>query len=133
MVGVLEAVLLRRLPFPQADRLVVVWQELPSQAVREARSAFGTVDEWRRESRSLDDVAVLDPATALLDHAGEVERVSGSRVSPNLFALLGVVPERGRLFTEREAADRQRVAVISPSLVAGALRLVAGRRSARPC
>ena len=113
MVGVLDAVLFRRLPFPQADRLVVVWQELPSQAVREARSAFGTADEWRRASRSLDDVAVLDPVTALLDHAGEVERVSGSRVSPNLFALLGVVPERGRLFTEREAADRQRVAVIS--------------------
>ena len=61
MVGVLDAVLFRRLPFPQADRLVVVWQELPSQAVREARSAFGTADEWRRASRSLDDVAVLDP------------------------------------------------------------------------
>ena len=113
MVGVLDAVLLRRLPFPSPDRLVVVWQELPSQGVREARSAFGTADGWRRESRSLDDVAVLDPATALLDHAGEVERIGSSRVSPNLFALLGVVPERGRLFTAREADDRQRVALIS--------------------
>ena len=113
MVGVLDAVLLHRLPFPSPDRLAVVWHELPSQGVREARSAFGTVDAWRRESRSLDDVAVLDPATALLDHAGEVERISSSRVSPNLFALLGVVPERGRLFTDREAEDRQRVAVIS--------------------
>ena len=113
MVGVLDAVLLHRLPFPSPDRLAVVWHELPSQGVREARSAFGTVDAWRRESRSLDDVAVLDPATALLDHAGEVERISSSRVSPNLFALLGVVPERGRLFTDREADDRQRVAVIS--------------------
>jgi predicted permease len=113
MVGVLDAVLLRRLPFPSPGRLVVVWQELPSQGVREARSAFGTVDEWRRASRSLDDVAVLDPATALLDHAGEVERISSSRVSPNLFALFGVIAERGRLFTDREAAGRQRVALIS--------------------
>ncbi len=113
MLGVLDAVLLRHLPFPSPDRLVVVWQELPSQGVREARSAFGTADGWRRESRSLDGVAVLDPATALLDHAGEVERIGSSRVSPNLFALLGVVPERGRLFTAREADDRQRVALIS--------------------
>ena len=95
------------------DRLVVVWHELPAQGVREARSAFGTVDGWRRESRSLDDVAVLDPVSVLLDHAGEVERIGSSRVSPNLFALLGVVPARGRLFTEVEAASRQRVALIS--------------------
>jgi predicted permease len=113
MVGVLDAVLLRRLPFPSLDRLAVVWQELPSQGVREARSAFGTVDEWRRRGRSIDEVAVSDPVTAMLDHAGEVERVSGARVSPNLFALLGVAPERGRLFTDRDAADRQRVALIS--------------------
>jgi len=113
MVGVLDAVLLRRLPFPSPDRLVVVWQEMPSQGVREARSAFGTVDEWRRHSRSLEEVAVVDPVSAMLDHAGEVEQVSGARVSPNLFALLGVVPERGRLFTDRDAIDRQRVAVIS--------------------
>jgi predicted permease len=112
-VGVLDAVLLRRLPFPSPDRLAMVWQELPSQGVHEARSAFGTVDEWRRLSRSVDEVAVSDPVTALLEHAGEVERVSGARVSPNLFALLGVVPERGRLFSDREAADRRRVALIS--------------------
>jgi len=113
MVGVLDAVLLRRLPFPSPERLAVVWQELPSQGVREARSAYGTVDEWRRRSRSVEEVAVSDPVTALVDHAGEVERVSGARVSPSLFGLLGVVPERGRLFTDREAADRQRVALIS--------------------
>ena len=38
MVGVLDAVLLRRLPFPSPDRLVMVWHELPSQGVREARA-----------------------------------------------------------------------------------------------
>jgi putative ABC transport system permease protein len=113
MVGVLDAVLLRRLPFPSPDRLVVLWHEMPSQGVREARSAFGTVDEWRRQSRSLEDIAILDPVSAMLDRGGEIEQVSGARVSPNLFALLGVAPARGRLFTDREASERQRVALIS--------------------
>ena len=128
MVAVLDAVLLRRLPFPSADRLAVVWQELPAQGVREARSAFGTVDGWRRESRSLEEVAVLDPATALLEHAGEVERIGSSRVSPDLFALLGVVPARGRAVhrrrRERPPACRGDLA----PLLAGALRIVAGGR-----
>lgn len=64
MVGVLDAVLLRRLPFPSPDRLVIVWQEMPSQGVREARTALGTADAgsatFRRRPRIL--VRVRPPA-----------------------------------------------------------------------
>ncbi|MEO5823978.1 MAG: ABC transporter permease, partial [Vicinamibacteraceae bacterium] len=112
MFGVLDAVLRRRLPFPAVDRLAVVWTEVSSRNVREGRSAFGTVEAWRQQSRSVEDVAVLDPVSLTLGHAGELEQVSGARVSPNLFALLGVTPVRGRLFTERDATERQRVALL---------------------
>jgi predicted permease len=113
MFGVLDAVLLRPLPFPSPDRLVTVWTEIPNQNVREGRSAFGTADEWRRRSRTVEDLAVLDPVSMSFTHTGELEQVSGSRVSPNLFGLLGVVPVRGRLFTDQDAADRRRLAVVS--------------------
>ena len=113
MFGVLDAVLLRPLPFPSPDRLAMVWIEVPNQDLREGRAAFGTVEAWRRQSRSFADVAVLDPVSVALTHAGELEQVSGARVSPNLFGLLGVVPARGRLFTDRDAEERQRLAVLS--------------------
>jgi hypothetical protein len=55
MFGVLDAVLLRQLPFPSPDRLAMVSIDVPSQDAREGRVAFGTADAWRRESRSLVD------------------------------------------------------------------------------
>jgi putative ABC transport system permease protein len=116
MVGVLDAVLLRPLPLPSPDRLVMVWTEIPSENVSEGRSAFGTVDEWRRRSRSFEGLAVLDPVSVALTHEGDTGPASGARVSPDLFSLLGVVPARGRFFTDREADERQRLAVISHRL-----------------
>jgi predicted permease len=113
MVGVVDALLLRPLPLPAPDRLVMVWTDIPSQNVTEGRSAFATVDAWRQRSRSFEDLAVLDPVSVSLSHAGDLGPASGARVSPNFFTLLGVVPVRGRLFTDREADDRQRLAVIS--------------------
>ena len=113
MFGVLDAVLLRPLPYPSPDRLAMVWIDVPTQDLREGRSAFATVEAWRRQSRSFADVAVLDPVSVALTHAGELEQVSGARVSPNLFGLLGVVPDRGRLFTDRDAEERQRLALLS--------------------
>ena len=95
MFGVLDAVLLRPLPYPSPDRLAMVWIDVPTQDLREGRSAFATVEAWRRQSRSFADVAVLDPVSVALTHAGELEQVSGARVSPNLFGLLGVVPDTG--------------------------------------
>ena len=113
MVGVVDALLLRPLPLPSPDRLVLVWTDIPSQNVVDGRSAFGTVDEWRRRSRSFEGLAVLDPVSVALSHGGDLGPASGARVSPELFTLLGVVPARGRLFTGRETAERQRLAVVS--------------------
>ena len=64
--------------------------------LREDRSAYWNVDEWRRQSRSFTDLAVLDGVSATLTHAGETRRVRGARVSPNLFPLLGIEPRYGR-------------------------------------
>ena len=133
MFGVLDAVLLRPLPFPSPDRLAMVWIEVPNQDLREGRSAFGTVEAWRRQSRSFADVAVLDPVSVALTHAGELEQVSGARVSPNLFGLLGVVPARGRLFTDWDAEERQRLA--APRAIDSGAPASAGRTpsSGRRC
>ena len=113
MFSVLNAVLLRPLPYPAPEQLVMVWTEVPNQNLREGRSAYRDVEEWRVQSKTLEDVAIYDPMTARLTAPGELERISAVRLSPNLFSLLGAQAFRGRIFTTAEAEERRRVAVLS--------------------
>ena len=113
MFSVLNTVLLRPLPFRSPDQLAMLWTEIPSQGVREGRSAYRNVEEWRSQSESFEDMAVWDPVSVMLTSAELTEQVSVVRASPNFFPLLGVQPLHGRNFTAEEAEQRQRVAVIS--------------------
>ncbi len=113
MFSVLNAVLLRPLPYPASHELAMLWTERPNQNLREGRSAYHDVEEWRARSRTLADVGVFDPMTARLTAPGELERISTLRLSPNVFAILGVQAYRGRVFSTQEADERRRVAVVS--------------------
>ncbi len=113
MFSVLNTVLVQPLPYRSPDELVMLWTETPSQDVRENRSAFWNIEEWRRQSRSFTDIAAFDSVALTLTRAGETQRVRGARVSPNLFSLLGVRPLHGQSFSDDEAAERRRLAVIS--------------------
>jgi putative ABC transport system permease protein len=113
MFSVLHAVLLRPLPYQAPEQLAMLWSELPGQNLREGRSAYRNVERWRSENKSFQDLAVFDPLTATLTTADSAERISVVRVSPNLFSLLGIEPAQGRLFTARDAVERQRFALIT--------------------
>ena len=113
MFSVLNTVLFRPLPFQAPDQLAMLWTETPSQDLRESRSAFWNIEEWRRQSRSFSDIAAFDSVALTLTHAGETQRIQGARVSPNLFPLLGVQPLYGRSFSADETAERRRLVVIS--------------------
>ena len=67
MFSVLNTVLFRPLPFQAPDELVMLWTETPSQDLRENRSAFWNIEEWRRRSRSFSDVAAFDERGADAD------------------------------------------------------------------
>ena len=111
--SVLNAVLLRPLPYHAPEQLAMLWAEIPNQALREGRSAYGDVEEWRARSRSFADMAVFDGVRLTLSGASGAEQISVGRVSPNYFSLLGVQPAFGRTFTAQEAEERQRLALIS--------------------
>lgn len=111
--SVLNAVLLRPLPYEAPNRLAVLWSEIPSQGLREGRSAYGDVELWRAHSKSFTDMAVSDGVRLTLTGASGSEQISVMRVSANYFGLLGIQPSHGRTFTAREADERQRVALIS--------------------
>ena len=116
MFSVLDAVLFKPLPYTSPDQLAMLWTEIPSQNVREGRSAYWNVEQWRGQSQSFEDIAVFDPASVTLTIADESERITLQRVSPNLFPLLGVQPLVGRIFSSEEAEQRQRLALISHHL-----------------
>lgn len=113
MFSVLHALLLQPLPYSAPDELAMLWTEAPSQGVREGRTAYRDIEQWQRLAGSFAGIAFFDPCTLTLTTSTETLQVSAARISPNLFELLGVQPRIGRLFTPREAAERQRLVLIS--------------------
>src|SRR5882762_9544573 len=113
MFSVLNAVLLRPLPFRSPEQLAMLWSEVPSQNLREGRSAYWNVEQWRSQSKSFADMALFDGVSATLTSPDRAEQISVVRHSPNLLPLLGVQPLHGRIFSAEEAEKRQRLAVIS--------------------
>ena len=91
----------------------MLWREIPSQDLRESRSAYRSVEQWRSQSQSFSEMAFFDGVSGTLMSADKAEQISVVRDSPNLFSLLGVQPLHGRSFSTEETEKRQRLAVIS--------------------
>ena len=111
--SVLNAVLLRPLPFHAPEQLAMLWSEAPTQGVREGRSAFADAEEWRRRSTSFADMAITESVRVPLTGDSGTEIITVGRVTPNYFSLLGVEPLHGRVFTSAEADAREPVALIT--------------------
>ena len=98
--SVVNAVLLRPLPWSEPDRAVMIWSRWT--AFDKTWVAEGEVLDYRRRARTLQAVAAWGDGQVNLTGDGEPERVSSGSVSANLFTVLGVAPALGRTFTEQE-------------------------------
>ena len=118
MFSLTSAILLRPLPFPDPDRLVVLWEDRTAAG----RLAWGMPEweeyvEWARQSRSFDALAALVDISYNLTGDGEPERVEASGTTANLFSLLGMQPLLGRTFApDDEGPGASPVVVISDRL-----------------
>src|SRR5437867_3989618 len=113
MFSVLNAVLLRPLPYRSPEQLAMLWTEDPTQNRREGRSALWDVEQWLTQSQSFAEMATFDSVTTTLTGAEGAEQIVGASISPNLLPLLGVQPLPGRSFSAEEAEQRQCGALIS--------------------
>ena len=113
MVSVLNAVLLRPLPYRSPEQLAMLWTEDPTQNLREGRSALWDVEQWRSQSQSFAEMATFDAVSRTLTGADGAEQIVGASISPNLLSLLGINPVQGRSFSSEEAEQRQRLVLIS--------------------
>ena len=113
MFSVLNAVLLRPLPYRAPEQLAMLWTEDPTQNLHEGRSALWDVEQWRTQSQSFADMATFDAVTTTLTGAEGTEQIVGASISPNLLSLLGVQPVRGRNFSSEETEEQKRLVLIS--------------------
>ena len=100
--SVASALLLRPLPFPQADRLVILWNRSPGLGITEDWFSTGQYFDVKNSGSGLEQVALVYGTNENLTGDGEPERISVLRVSSNLLPMLGVRAAAGRLFTAEE-------------------------------
>ena len=113
--SVVNAVLLKPLPWSDPDRVVTVWSSWT--AFDKTWVSDGEVNDFRRESRTLAAIAAWDETAVNLTGDADPERVAAGLVTANLFPVLGVQPIRGRLFASQEdAPNGPRVAILGYGL-----------------
>ena len=115
--SVVNAVLLRPLPFAGPSRLVQVAEKNDALHVPNFGASVLNFVSWREQARSVDRLSAIGFASFTLSGGGEPEQLSGNRVSPSLMPLLGLAPVAGRGFTDaEERAGAPAVAMIGEGL-----------------
>jgi putative ABC transport system permease protein len=115
MFSAFDRILIRPLPYADADRLVMVWDDLS----RKGTKSFPAPAEWltwRRDNTVFADLALTQPAAATLSGDAEPEQVPARKTSASLWSVLGVRPLIGRVFTQEEDEKGVPVVVISYGL-----------------
>jgi putative ABC transport system permease protein len=114
--SMIRAVLLRPLPWPDPNRLVIVWETNEKQGTARANPSSANFFDWREESHSFDVLAHWRVVFFNLSANDGVapERVQGARVAATFLSMLGAKPVLGRgFFAEEEQPGRDRVAIFS--------------------
>jgi predicted permease len=114
--SIVEAVLLRPLPFPDSSKLVILADRIIGADVGGNGEAGVTVPDIRaytRDTRSFAALGGYQNAGYELSGNGEPAQVRATRVSAGIFSALAVAPQLGRAFTEDEVEHSQQVAVLS--------------------
>jgi putative ABC transport system permease protein len=113
--SVLDAVLLRPLPFPHPERLVTLWER--ERGGGPMNTSFANFLDWQSRSRAFDAIAVLSYWTPSMAGSGAPERLEGLRVSHDFFRALGVRPALGRDFLPQDdERGKHHVAIVSYDL-----------------
>ncbi len=99
--SLVDAVLLRPLPYPESDRLVMVWEKvsLPNYHHDENNPSPGNFSDWKNQNTVFENIVAYRNRSFNLTGEGEPMRVEGEQVSAGLFSVLKVNVALGRIFT----------------------------------
>ena len=114
--SLINRVLLRPLPYKDADRLLTVWEENRHRGWFENIVSSANFLDWKQQNHVFTDMAAFESNSFNLTGERTAEEVAGERVTTNLLALLGVQPFRGRLFLPEEGKRGNAAVVLSYGL-----------------
>jgi putative ABC transport system permease protein len=113
----INALLLKPLPFPELDRVVAIWDKVPSRGVTRNEVSVANYLDWQSQSQSFDQFALHRWWSANLTGIDPPERIQGFLVTANFFDALGMKPIMGRNFSaEENQPGKDAVAIITHSL-----------------
>jgi putative ABC transport system permease protein len=112
--GIVDAVLLRPLPYPASERLVLVWATSEKRGTTEDVVSYPGFEDWKARSLSFDGLAAMTTRGMTLSGGDAAELVPALQATPDLFEVLGVRPALGRTFRPEESEPgASRVALLS--------------------
>src|SRR3954452_24889269 len=114
--SVVDALLLRPLPYPHADRLAVLWLRSPGLGIPQDWPSPGQFIDIQQQSRSFEDLAIARGSNGNLTGRAQPELLDVLRTSSNLFPMLGAKPLLGRLLLpDEDKPGKPEVAILSHS------------------
>ena len=117
MFSVINAVMLRPLPFHEPDRLAMIWEDASFIGFPQDTPAPGNFADWKAQTQTFEDMAARSNRSFNLTGDGEPEKLQAYEVTANFFPLLGVKPALGRNFSpEEDQPGAPKVAIISHNL-----------------
>jgi predicted permease len=112
--AVIDSVLLRPLPFPEPERLMMIFNTYPKAGVERDGSSLTNYYERRGRIPAFASLSIYRYAMEIVGEPGSTERESTMRVSADFFSTLGLGPAIGRTFTDDETtSDTDHVAILS--------------------
>src|SRR3982750_2837798 len=117
VLSLVNALLLRPLPYKNPQQLVLIWEQFSRQGLDRIPVSAPEYLDYEKELRSYDRIAAFDYVSLNLTGGDMPERIQGSVVTPSLFPLLGIEPIKGRTFAPNESqTGENNVVVISERL-----------------
>src|SRR6266850_2415269 len=116
--SVVNAVLLRPLPFANPEKLMSVWETDSVRGQKRGTASYPNFADWRSQNHVFERLASFHGSDFILTGRGESARLQGSVINADLFPLLGVAPMLGRGFLPEEdnPSETGRVVVLSQEL-----------------
>jgi putative ABC transport system permease protein len=114
--SLINALLVRPLPYQAPDRLVLLWEKFSAQGLDRIPVSASEYLDYTREIKSV-EIAGFDYVDLNLTAGDMPERIPGAAVTPSLFSVLGIQPSKGRVFTPNEFGEgNDNVVLISERL-----------------
>src|ERR1700675_1448145 len=97
--SVMDALLYRPLPYPQPEKLMVIWETEQSHPDSRTAPPIAELLDWQKKNPAFEDIALVSfNDRASVSGLGEPRQLRTQYVTPNFFSLLGAKPEMGRVF-----------------------------------